>query len=138
MKFLHPIASLFLAAIMLITSIGVTINFHLCGGKVQSSALFVKAQPCKDVQKPCHGTEHHSEKNGCCEEKSVALKGGEATALVKAPTHISPSFNLIAVILPVLYSIVDLESSVSTPRYAHYKPPLIEKDITVLVHTFLI
>lgn len=138
MNFIRPIACLFLAGVVLIASFGVIINMHLCGGEVQSMALFVKAQPCKSVQKPCHGTEHHGKKNGCCEEKSVVLKGEEAPAVVKATTELSPSFNLVAVILPVLYSIVNLESTVATPRYAHYKPPLIEKDITVLVHTFLI
>jgi len=138
MNFIRPISSVLLAGIVLLASIGVTINFHLCAGEVQSAALFVKPEPCKSVQKPCHGTERHSKKNGCCEEKSLIVKGEETTAVVKAPTQLSPSFNLISVILPVLYSVIDLETSVSTPRYAQYKPPLIERDITVLAHTFLI
>ena len=138
MKFIRPIASVFLASLVLIASMGVTVNLHLCAGKVQSVALFTKAQPCKDRQKTCHGTEHHSKRKGCCEEKSIVLKGKETTAEVKAATQINPSFNLIAVILPVLYSIIEVDSSIATPRYAHYKPPLIERDITVLVQSFLI
>jgi hypothetical protein len=138
MSFIRSIASVFLAGIVLIASIGVTINFHLCGGEIQSTALFVKAQPCKSVQKPCHGTSHHSEKNGCCEEKSVIVKGEQTTAVVKTPTQVTPSFNLISIILPVLYTVIDLETSISTPRYVHYKPPLIDRDITVLAHNFLI
>ena len=138
MKFIRPIMSVFLASLVLIASIGVTVNLHLCAGQIQSAALFVKAQPCKDVQKPCHGTEHHSKKQGCCEEKSIVVKGKETTAEVKVATSISPSFNLIAVILPVLYSIINTDSVVATPRYAHYKPPLIQRDITVFVQSFLI
>ena len=138
MNFLRPIASAFLAGIVLITSIGVTINLHLCAGEIQSAALFVKPEPCKSVQKPCHGTERHSKKNGCCEEKSLIVKGKDTTAEVKVPTQVPVSYHLISVILPVLYSITDLESSVSTPRYVHYKPPTTGKDITVLAHSFLI
>jgi hypothetical protein len=138
MNLIRPILTAFLAGIVLIASVGVTLNLHLCAGEVQSMALFVKPEPCKSVQKPCHGTERHNKKNGCCEEKSVVLKGKDATAEVKVSTQITPSFQLISVILPVLYSIVDLESSLSTPRYVHYKPPIIEKDITVLAHNFLI
>lgn len=139
MKLIRSITSAFLASLVLIASIGVTVNLHLCAGQVQSIALFVKAQPCKmEMPKPCHGTENHSKKNGCCEEKSIVLKGKESTAEIKAATEINPSFNLITVILPVLYSVIDLGSSVATPRYAHYKPPLIERDITVLVQSFLI
>lgn len=138
MSLVRTIVSFFLAGIVLVASIGVTLNLHLCGGKVQSVALFLKAQPCKDVQKPCHGTEHHAKKNGCCEEKSIVLKGKETNAEVKVPTQINPSFNLIGVILPVLYSLINTDSSVITHQYTYYKPPLIERDITVLVQTFLI
>lgn len=138
MKFVRPIASLFLACLVLVASIGVTVNLHLCAGQVQSVALFVKAQPCKEVVKPCHGTEHHSKKNGCCEEKSIVVKGEDTTAEVKVATSISPSFDLVAVILPVLYSIIDTNAVVATPRYAHYKPPLIQQDITVFVQSFQI
>jgi len=138
MNTVRSIASAFLASVVLIASVGVTINLHLCAGEVQSMALFVKPQPCKSVEKPCHGTERHAKKNGCCEEKTIEAKGKDATVEVKVSTQLSPSFNLITVILPVLYSIVDFEIFLSTPRSVHYKPPLIEEDITVLAHTFLI
>ena len=138
MNFIRPIVSFLLAGIVLLASVGVTLNLHLCGGKVQSIALFVKAQPCKEVQKPCHGTEHHAKKNGCCEEKSIVMKGKETNAEVKAATQINPAFSLISVILPVLYSVINTDASVSTPQYAQYKPPLIERDITVFVQSFLI
>ena len=136
MKLIRSIMSIFLASLVLIASTCVTVNLHLCAGRVQSVALFVKAEPCKEVQKSCHGTEHRSKKNGCCQEKSILLKGKESTAEVKA--SVIPSFNLITVILPVLCSVIDLDSSVAAPAYAHYKPPLIEHDITVRVQSFLI
>ena len=139
MKSVHSIVSLFLASIVLIASIGVTINFHLCAGQVQSMALFIKATPCKmDLPKTCHNEKHYSKRKGCCEDKSLILKGKDTNAEVKTATQLTPSFNLITVILPVLYSIIDLDSSVATPQYAQYKPPLLEQDITVLVHSFLI
>jgi hypothetical protein len=138
MKFIRPITSVFLASLVLIASIGVTVNLHLCAGRIQSIALFVKAQSCMDVQESCHGTGYHSKKNGCCEEESIVVNVKDTTAEVKVATSITPSFNLIAVILPVLYSIIDTGSTVATPRYAHYKPPLIQRDITVFVQSFLI
>jgi len=137
MKSIRHIVSFFLATIVLIASVGVTVNFHLCAGQVQSIALFVKAQPCKmDVPKSCQ--KHEQKRKGCCEEQSLVLKGKETNAEVKTVTQLTPSFNLIAVILPVLYSIVNLDATVTTAQYAQYKPPLLEQDITVLVHSFLI
>ncbi len=138
MNLIRPIASAFLASLVFFTSIGVTINLHLCAGQVQSVALFSKAQTCKESKTACEGTEHHAKRNGCCEEESILLKGADTNAEVQTVIELIPSFNLIAVILPVLYSIAKIDSSTSVPQYALYKPPLIERDITVLVHSFLI
>ena len=139
MKFIRPIASLFLASLVLIASIGVTLNLHVCGGQVQSIALYVKAQACKmDMPKQCHGKEQQSKRKGCCEEESIVLKGKETNAEVKTVTATTPSFNLISVILPVLYSLIEVDSSIATTGFAFYKPPLIERDITLLVQAFLI
>lgn len=138
MALTRSITSAILASLVLIASIGVTVNLHLCGGKIQSFAVFAKAEPCKDVKKPCHGTEHHSKRNGCCEEKSIVLKGKETSAEVKTSVIITPSFNLISVILPVLYFINELDGFVTIPAYALYKPPLPERDITIRIQSFLI
>ena len=138
MKLFRPIAVLFLASLVLIASVGVTVNVHLCGGQVQSVALFIKAQPCQETQKRCDGVEHLAKRNGCCAEESFVLKGKETNAEVKTSTQLTPSYNLIAVILPFIYSIVEFDTSLSTPRYAHYKPPLVERDITIFVQSFLI
>ena len=139
MTSIRPIEAVFLASLVLIASIGVTVNLHLCGGNVQSIALFVKAQPCKmEMPKPCHGNKIQSKRNGCCEEESILLKGKETTAELKTVTELTPSFNLISVILPVLYSIIEVDSFSASPRYAHYKPPIVERDITVFVRSFLI
>lgn len=139
MKTIRPIVSVFLASIVLISSIGATIYLHLCGGSVQSIALFVKAQPCKmEMPKSCHGNKNQTKRTGCCEEESILLKGKETTAELKTVTELIPSFNLISVILPVLYSIVEVDSYSASPRYAQYKPPIVERDITIFVQSFLI
>lgn len=139
MSSVRPIAAVFLASLVLIASIGVTVNLHICGGSVQSIALFVKAQPCKmDMPKSCHGSKAQTKRTGCCEEESILLKGKETTAELKTVTELTPTFNLISVILPVLYSINEVDSFSTSPQYAHYKPPLVDRDITILVQSFLI
>lgn len=138
MKRFRNIASLILAGLVLISSVGITVNMHLCGGRVQSVAVFTKAQPCMELIKACHETKHVSKQKGCCEEKSIVFKGKETNAEVKDATSLSPSFSIIGVVLPVLYSIRTLDPSVVAIRYAHYKPPLPKRDITVFVQSFLI
>jgi hypothetical protein len=134
MKTVRSISSLVLAGLVLVASIGVMVNSHICGGRVKSVALFVKADPCK----PCKGTAHHEKNNGCCEEQSVVIKSEETSSVLKITTQLNPSFDVIAVILPVLYSITYYDAAVTIPRYTLNKPPLPERDITVFSHSFLI
>lgn len=139
MNSIRPIVSFFLACIVLIASIGVMVNFHLCAGQIQSTALFVKATPCKmDITKTSHSDKHSTNRKGCCKEESFVLKGKETNAEIKTVTQLTPSFNLIGVILPVLYSIIDLDSSIATSQFTHYKPPLKEQDRIVSFQVFLI
>lgn len=139
MSSIRPIAAVFLAILVLIASIGVTVNLHVCGGNVQSIALFVKAQPCKmEMPKFCHGSKAQAKQKGCCEEESILLKGKETTAELKTVTELTPSFNLISVILPVLYVLNKADSFNALPQYAQYKPPIVERDITVFIQSFLI
>ncbi|CAN5587368.1 hypothetical protein BH10BAC4_BH10BAC4_23840 [soil metagenome] len=134
MKTIRPVISLFLAGLILVASIGVMVNSHICGGTVKSVALFVKADSCK----PCKGTAHHERNNGCCEEQSVIIKSDETSSALKVTTQLNPSFDVIAIILPVLYSIAYFDVSVATTRYSLYKPPIPRRDITVFAHSFLI
>ena len=137
MKLIRHIASLFLAWLVLMVSIGVPVNLHLCAGQVQSFAFFVKAQPCNETKNPCHDTGPYASKNRCCKEKTIVLKGKESVAEIKIPTGIPP-LHLITVLFPALYRVIDLDSSVATRRDALYKPPRPDRDITVLAHSFLI
>ena len=91
-----------------------------------------------EVPKPCHGSKTQTKRTGCCKEESILLKGKETTAELKTVTELTPSFNLISVILPVLFSINEVDSFSASPRYAQYKPPIVERDITIFVQSFLI
>ena len=138
MKLIRSIVSLCLAGLVLIASVGVTVNLHVCAGHVQSIALFVKAEPCQMEKKACSGVMMQMKRNGCCEDKSIEVKGKENAAEVKAVSELMPSYNFIAVILPVLYTIEGGNVSKMSSTFTQYKPPLIEHDIPVLVQSFLI
>jgi hypothetical protein len=137
MKLLRAILSLTLASVILASSVGVTINMHLCGGYVQSTAVFLKAESCGDMPMACSSASQKMKSGGCCEEKSIIVKGKETSAEIQSVTQLHSTFELVAVILPVLYTFVNVPA-VSTPAFAHYKPPLPDRDIPVLTRTFLI
>ncbi|MBS1545631.1 MAG: hypothetical protein JST14_18480 [Bacteroidetes bacterium] len=140
MRLFRPILSLSMAFLVLVSSTGMTISMHICGGEVQSLALFSKAEPCmKMEQKPCHSLSIQQLMKGCCEEKSVVVKGKETNAEVKTVTEVVTQSQPLGAVLSVLQ---ELPSRSTNPTYSFhsdgYSPPLIEQDITVLVQSFLI
>lgn len=137
MKLLRAILSVSLASVILASSIGVTINMHICGGYVQSTSLFLKADGCGDMPMDCSTSAPKMKSGGCCQEKSIVVKGKETSAEVQAAVQWNPSFEFVALLLPVLYTFVNAPVPANV-AFAHYKPPLPDRDIPVLIHRFLI
>ena len=137
MRIYHTILSVVLAVAMLVAGIGVTINFHLCAGKVRSVAVNVKADGCHDEQS-CHAT-HTEKKRGCCAEKTFVLKAKESTASVKSLFKSVPSCKLINAVLPVLQEATAAPAVALTAKnYTFYKPPRLYKTTLAFLQSFLI
>lgn len=73
----------------------------------------------------------------CCDDESHELRIKE---LNKATfdVDLTPDLKLVATITLFLHSLEAESSIIETPDYRYYKPPLIDKDIPVLVQSFLI
>lgn len=137
MRIYHTILSIVLAVAVLVAGIGVTINFHLCAGKVRSVAINVKADGCHD-ERSCHGL-HAEKKRGCCAEKTFVLKGKESTASVNSLFKSNPSFKFIMAVLPVLEDVITRPIvRISTTSYALYKPPVFYQTSLAFLQSFLI
>ncbi|MEO7991614.1 MAG: hypothetical protein ABI663_18825 [Chryseolinea sp.] len=139
MKVIHSILSVLLALLVLVSSTSFSVNMHICGGHVSSVALVQKAAPCAmERMLACHGDVHQEKKsNGCCEDKSVTFEGKDFSSKVEHLSLELQSASWIAE-LPYVVSIVPSTSSQAPPSFTLYKPPLLSKDISVLVHSFQI
>ena len=136
MKIIRSIATLSLAAVMLVVSVGVTVNMHFCAGKIQSVALYVKTDPCKD-QASCHD-QHAVKTQGCCAERSIVIKSKESTIEANHIVSNNPVFNLISVALPFLYSVSAVDFSTGGIANTFYKPPLPTRNILIFLQSLLI
>jgi len=137
MRIYHTILSLVLAAAMLVAGIGVTINFHLCAGKVRAVAVNVKADGCHDEQS-CHAM-HAEKRRGCCAEKTFVLKAKESTVSVKYLFKSKPSGAFVMALLPVWQDAAVVPNvCINTWRYAFYKPPLRYHTSLAFLQSFLI
>jgi len=127
---------------MLMSSISHSVSFHLCGGEVQSMAIFGHAQACEEHPRGCdHDSTTSSQESvghkACCEDATVVVDSEKYSTKVSETVIAKPLTDVLPLIVE---SIKYLNSSVAVERghFFNYRPPLIERDITILVQTFLI
>lgn len=117
---------------------------HFCMGQLESVALFSKAGHCESMKKsiPYEEVNDHSKcdydqinANDCCENHSVVIEGHEELAQVSSVS--APDFQMVEV-LYALVSFIFSAPAVDYYSYNDYSPPLIERDISVFIQSFLI
>nr|WP_236587485.1 hypothetical protein [Marivirga aurantiaca] len=121
------------------SSTSYSLNMHFCMGELDSIALFDSVKGCgMEHQKPdCHKKQatHQLDSKSCCEDQSIEV---DAQDEVLQTTTISVSeFQLVAVayiVVPELF----LQASAQYIPFQDYTPPLIKRDIPVLIQSFLL
>lgn len=137
MKVLKNIASIFLSLLVVLSSMSFMVNVHLCMGKVESVRVLTDAPACDMHRKSCHAPEpDKSSKEDCCEDEQRILHGQDE--LSKAPVFQKTQPELVAVLsLLVSYVTADTELPLFEAMEV-YIPPLLPRDIPVLIQSFLI
>lgn len=148
MKFFRQFMLLTLTLLVLVSSTGITVGKHLCGGELQNLRLFIDAKDCPMEQKkqtlpPCHnsGEGSHSDQKtpaDCCQDTKTVLESIDYNVFSK--THLgSNNFDLkfVATAHFVLAHLLFPEATATTTHLAYAAPPIV-RDIPVLVQSFLI
>lgn len=133
-----------LAALVLLSSISHSVSFHLCGGEVQSMTIFGHAQACKEHIRGCDHDADPSDYDyvsvghkGCCEEASVTIDSEKYSTKVSQTVTVKSLTDALPLIV-VSEQNLNFSFAAERGHFFNYRPPLIERDITVLVQTFLI
>ncbi|WP_224996390.1 hypothetical protein [Cesiribacter sp. SM1] len=142
-----------LSLLVLMSSIGLSVGMHLCGGAIQDLALFHAAAACPMEQKqeplPCHKEDESSQKSAgdhqtadgdmsCCQDNLVIVDGVDNAVASKASLSFkNPDLQLIAVIQTAFLFLVPQEEA-PQPIHLSYASPPIVRDIPVFVQSFLI
>ncbi|NOS90851.1 MAG: hypothetical protein HOP30_02910 [Cyclobacteriaceae bacterium] len=141
MKNLRTILASLLALFVLTSSISHSVSFHFCGGEIESVAIFGKAQPCAMHDRACdhngntnHSSIHHK---GCCEDATFKIDSDKYLSKIAEKITVENAQFIFARSTDVVQEFTPGVGLTSSP-FLNYKPPLIERDITILVHTFLI
>lgn len=139
-----------LALLILMTSVGWVVDMHYCAGQLKSVSWLGKAKSCHEqaqasTSKSCP---HHqmmleqdeassSDDGGCCENRTVYLHADQDTDALASQFVLEKQAQQFLVAFIVTFS-PTLTRGRDVPTYTHYTPPLIPRDIPVLVQSFLL
>ncbi|MCF8368810.1 MAG: hypothetical protein K9G76_07180 [Bacteroidales bacterium] len=128
------IIHLFVASILLFSTIGVVVNKHYSGGELFSTALFVKAQSC------CASSCCHHERAGGCREESDYYRLEADYITPESETKLNLHGENFTFTSYELYSNVNSSSIVVScnTMLILFKPPPKIPNLPVLYHSLLI
>lgn len=128
-----------LALLVFVSSSSFTVNMHFCGGHVQSVSLIEDADACPmEVQlPPCH-KKMAAKKSGCCNDTQVSFEGKEFNKQIQDLSLVAWQLINAVATHPYIMEVVQVNEALTFSNYTPYKPPIVERDIPVLVQSFLI
>ncbi len=144
-KYLAPV----LALMILVSSMSYTVDFHYCQGQLKSFSFLGKAKNCHEMASKKASCHHHKTKvddksmtcsedeNNCCSNKTISIESDFDEQIFNLDFL---NFESQFIVVAFKYSsFEDLFDDIKeVVPFAHYKPPLIQKDIPVLFESFLL
>jgi len=142
-------ASIFLIFTLLVSSIGVSVNKHICEKEGTIVSYFVDIEDCvcdievdhacchKEKTESCH--KEPKTKKGCCQEESefFQLDLDYTTQIEDVSLNPDLLFSLVFA-YNILNPSLEVENNKEIENFNHYSPPIPSRDIPVLVQSFLI
>ena len=151
LRITYRIIALTMAFLMFFTSVGFTVDMHYCQGKLKTFSFIGKAKSCHDIGQGMKNCAHHKKmmaeekpendsisKKSCCSNKTLHFQADQDQQNQVENAMVFPSqlqyFVIAFVEIFINSSFVETEKS----AFALYKPPLIPRDIYVLLETYLL
>ena len=135
-EILRNIISIFLAVIVLLSTMSFTINKHFCGDHLVSTSVFLKAKTCGMDNPQTSDKNCESMVKDCCKEEIQLIEGQDDLKLDLTDLDSKQQYFLYTMVFTYIDLFDGLDKHIVP--YKHYTPPLVVKDIQLLDETFLI
>jgi len=131
------ISAIFMAFVVIFSTMSFTFSEHYCGEHMVDWALFSKAESCgMEMQKPTPTEDCNIKKDNCCSDVVIQIEGQS-----ELKTDLSRfDFNQHIFVASFVYSYVNLFEGLdeNIVPFKYYSPPLLVRDIQVLDEVFII
>jgi len=133
MQLLKNIVHISLAVLLLVATMGMSINKHYCMGQLKSVAIYMDAPNCFDL-----AGEKGKSSMGCCETTSDFFQVDDDRQSVSYQFDIEADYTLLYAYGEYESGKMALLSSRVPQKNQYYKPPIPEQDVLIKVQSFLI
>ena len=120
-----------MAMFILLTTVGFSLHTHHCTITKETVTSVNHVKNC------CGTTDEKECPKGCCQDETESIQIDTELTLPATAHEITPEQFVAVIQYSVLNSLFVQEVETST-RYLNYRPPLLLRDIPVLVQSFLI
>ncbi len=135
---LHKIVSIFLAAIVLMTTMSFTVDMHFCGETLVDFSFTQQVKTCgMETNQTASSCEKvAANKSSCCTDKQVVKEGSEDLKISFVQLSLEQHVFLTAFTYTYLDRFEEIDSQETSFQDAD--PPFVRRDLQVLHQTFLI
>jgi len=136
-EFFRNITALFLACLVLVSTMSFTINKHFCGDNLVSTSIVLKADNCgMDMQKPSEQGACSILKKNCCKDEIQLVEGRDDLKLNFSDLNFQQQVFVTSFVITYINLFEGLDTFIVP--FKEYSPPLVVKDIQLLDQVFLI
>ena len=132
---LHKISSIFVAFLVLFSTLSFTVDRHYCGERLVDVAVFSEASGCKMEIEEGKSDVLSFSKKSCCKNETSMVEGNSIDQQALQNLKLQ-QINFVTAFV-VSYNNLFVDTTQTSSLYL-YKPPIIHKDITLLFENFRI
>lgn len=133
--------SLVLLLLMLVSLPSMSLSMHFCGGELRRLSFLSIGHACDMEEQqevlPCHQTKKQEQTKSCCQDQPVVSEDHDLINYLSSLKIAKPDLKFITTVFSVVFKLL-VGLQFSLPDYHNYSPPLIERDIYMLVQSFLL
>lgn len=132
--------------LVFLSSVGFTVDMHFCSNELKSISFIGKAKPCHEHslnQCPFHKKMMKQSADGskvaknCCENKTFHFQSDQDQQIQTFDFQITqPAQLFLAVYVELFFT--NSSNNKDIIAFTRYKPPIIPRDILVLIQSFLL
>lgn len=147
-SYTYRFIALMLVLLMFFTSVGFVVDLHYCQGQLKTFSFLGEAESCHDMGEgmkncPSHKKMMEAEQSGatinkkdCCSNKTLHFQSDQNQQVQAFDFAVTQQFQQFVMAYVAVFFTNDFRIGKEVASFVHYEPPVIPRDIYVLLENY--